>query len=148
MKSRSDAIFTAVVMIGTILVSGCAEQPGITIGEVGMEIVNTVRDGLPLYNTGSYDPYADQMMRQVAASKIGEKVTWRNPETGNAGEMTSIGEFTDPVTMRKCRDIVGVTAVNGQKPKNFEGTTCYDPRVREWYIKAGSNITLPSNAGK
>jgi surface antigen len=69
--------------------------------------------------------YANQAQQRAYAAPIGQKISWTNPESGNAGTITPTREGQDSGG-RYCREFQTTITVGG-KPEQAYGTACRQP---------------------
>lgn len=69
--------------------------------------------------------YARRAQDRAHTAPIGQQITWRNPETGNAGTVTPRREGTD-AGGHPCREYQTTVTVGGKTEQAY-GTACQQP---------------------
>lgn len=139
------------VLVVVSLVTGCADGPskqtigtgvgavsgaligslfGRGLGTVAASAVGGLLGGWAGSTAGKAWDRADKEKAAEALDKaqeapVGETVAWNNPETGNSGAVTPVGESVDEAGNR-CRDYQSSITVDG-KDDVVHGTACRQP---------------------
>lgn len=75
--------------------------------------------------------YAQQAQNNAMTSKVGETITWNNPQSGNSGTYTATRDgYSD--NNRYCREYQQTINVGGRKETGY-GTACQKPNG-DWEI--------------
>ncbi|AEP09130.1 RT0821/Lpp0805 family surface protein [Micavibrio aeruginosavorus] len=75
--------------------------------------------------------YAQQAQNSAMTSKVGETITWNNPQSGNSGTYTATRDgYSD--SNRYCREYQQTINVGGRKETGY-GTACQKPNG-DWEI--------------
>ena len=69
---------------------------------------------------------ASQAIQQSYAAPFGQTIQWQNPESGNAGTVTSTREGTDVASGAYCREYQQTIVVGGQTESAY-GAACQQP---------------------
>ncbi len=110
-------------LAGSQIGSGRGKLVAVALGALGGAMVgNSVGQSLDRADR----IYAARAADSAHSAPIGQPVAWRNPDSGNRGNVVAVREGTNLVTGAYCREYQQNVTVNGRDEQAY-GTACRQP---------------------
>lgn len=70
--------------------------------------------------------YAKRALSQASVAPVGQTIAWNNPDSGNAGTVTTVRDGTNTRTGAYCREYQTTVDIGGRSERAY-GTSCRQP---------------------